>query len=187
MLETFTDSDWLENFRVSRATFLYLCSELEPGIAKKRTRFRTPISVKKRVAITLWVLATTVEYRTVAHLFGVARCTVCCIVQETCKSLVHILQPKYIQFPVGNNLSATVQGFLDQWGIPQCAGSIDGSHIPVKPPAMNHTCYYNRKRWYSIVLQAIVDHNYLFTDVYVGWPGSVHDACVLANSSIYEK
>ena len=96
-------------------------------------------------------------------------------------------KPKYIQFPVGNNLTATVQGFLDQWGIPQCAGSIDGSHIPVKPPAMNHTCYYNRKGWYSIVLQAIVDHNYLFTDVYVGWPGSVHDARVLANSSVYEK
>ena len=67
------------------------------------------------------------------------------------------LQPKYIQFPVGNNLSATVQGFLDEWGIPQCAGSIDGSHIPVKPTAMNHTCYYNHKGWYSIVLQAIVD------------------------------
>ena len=52
---------------------------------------------------------------------------------------------------------------------------------------MNHTCYYDRKGWYSIVLQAIVYHNYLFTDVYVGWPGSVHDAHVLANSSIYEQ
>lgn len=68
VLETFTDSDWLENFRVSRTTFVYLCSELEPAIAKKRTRFRRPISVHKRVAITLWVLATTIEYRTAAHL-----------------------------------------------------------------------------------------------------------------------
>ena len=117
-----------------------MCNELEPGIAKKLAQLRTPISVQKRVAITLWVLAitlwvlaTTVEYRTVEYhtvAFGVARCTVCCIAQETCKSLVHILQPKYIQFPFGNNLSATDQGFLDQCGIPQCAGSIDGSHIP---------------------------------------------------------
>ena len=76
---------------------------------------------------------------------------------------------------------------MEQWGIPQCAGSIDGSHIPIRPPAMSHTCYYNRKGWYSVILQAIVDHDSLFTDIYIGWPGSVHDARVLANSSVYEK
>ena len=96
VLETFTDSDWLENFNVSRTTFVYLFRELEPVIAKKRTRFRRPISVQKRVAITLCVLATTIEYRTATHLFGVARCTVCCIVQETCKYIVRIFLPKYI-------------------------------------------------------------------------------------------
>ena len=56
VLETFTDSDWLENFHVSRTAFVYLCSELQSAIAKKRRRFRRPISVQKRVAITLWVL-----------------------------------------------------------------------------------------------------------------------------------
>lgn len=50
-----------------------------------------------------------------------------------------------------------------------------------QPPAHNHTCYYNRKGWYSVVT---VDHNLLFASVYTGWPGSVHDARVLANSSI---
>ena len=46
---------------------------------------------------------------------------------------------------------------------------------------------YNRKGWYSILVQAVVDHDYLFTDLYIGWPGSVHDARVLANSGIYQK
>ena len=49
---------------------------------------------------------------------------------------------------------------------------------------MNHTDYYNRKGWYSIIVQAIVDHNYLFCNVYGGWPGSVHDVRVLANSGL---
>ena len=55
------------------------------------------------------------------------------------------------------------------------------------PPALKHTDYYNRKGWYSIVLQAVVDHQYLFRDVCVGWPGSVHDAHVFCNSGIYRR
>ena len=49
----------------------------------------------------------------------------------------------------------------------------------VTPPAMNHTDYYNRKVWYSMLVQAVVNHNYLFKDIHIGWPGRVHNARVL--------
>ena len=52
---------------------------------------------------------------------------------------------------------------------------------------MNHTDYYNRKGWYSMLVQAVVDHNYLFRDLCIGWPGSVHDARVLANSVVFKN
>lgn len=74
-----------------------------------------------------------------------------------------------------------------KWNFPQCAGAIDGCHIPVRAPLLNHTDYYNRKGWYSIIIQAVVDADCLFRDIYVGWPGSVHDARVFANSSLYQK
>ena len=38
-----------------------------------------------------------------------------------------------------------------------------------------------------MILQAVVHYRYLFTDIYVGWPGRVHDARVLANSPLYAK
>ena len=110
-----------------------ICNELSLVVTKQNTRFRKAISLKKRVAITLWVLATTVEYRTVGHLFGIACCTVCCIVKDTCKAIITVLLIKYIKFPVGDALDATMDGFMEHWGVPQCAGSIDGSHIPVRP------------------------------------------------------
>lgn len=187
VLKTFTPVDWMENFRVSRETFHYLCQKLGPVIQRKNTQLRNAIPVNKRLAITLWCLATCSEYRTIAHLFGVARCTVCVIVHDTCKAIVSRLQKIFIKFPCGEDLKTAAEGFKSKTGMIQCVGSIDGCHIPITPPALNHTDYYNRKGWYSVVLQAVVDSSYLFRDVCVGWPGSVHDARVFANSGIFTK
>ena len=63
-----------------RNTFCYLCEQLKPVIFYQDTNFRKALTVEKRVAITLWCLAQPCEYRTVAHIFGVARSTVCTIV-----------------------------------------------------------------------------------------------------------
>ena len=187
-MQSFEEHDWIENFRVSRNTFIYmyLCSELK-AIEKQDTIMRRCISLERRVAITLWVLATTSEFRTVGHLFGVVRNTVCVIVHETCITIVKKLLPVYIQFPEGNALSEVMDGFKQTLDVPQCAGSIDGSHVHVTPPSMNHTDYYNRKGWYSMLVQVVVDHEFLFRNLCIGWPGSVHDARVLANSSVFKK
>ena len=159
VLGNFGECDWIENFRMSRETFHYLCNQLRPLIQKQNTRMRRSLSTERRVAITLWVLATPGEYRSVAHLFRLARCTVCQIVNETCRAIVNKLLRVYIRFPTRDSLNDVVRGFKEKFGIPQCVGSIDGSHIPVTPPAMNHTVYYNRKGWYSMLVQAVVDHN----------------------------
>ena len=187
ILKTFTPSDWMENFRISRETYQYLCQKLQRVIRHEDITLRTAISVEKRVAVTLWCLATCSEYRTIAHLFGLARSIVCVIVHDTCKAIVLVLQKLFITFPSGEQLKRVVEGFESKWGMIQCVGSIDGCHIPIMPPALNHTDYYNRKGWYSVILQAVVDHDYLFQDICVGWPGSVHDARVFANSGMYKK
>lgn len=83
VLLTCTDYDWVQNFRMSKVTFQYLCTELRPVIQRKDTCLRRAITVEHRVAITLWCLATPAEYRTIAHLFGIGRSTVCEIVHET--------------------------------------------------------------------------------------------------------
>ena len=111
------------------------------------------------------------------------------VVQQFVKlfsAIVDILLLQYISFPRSNHqVQSAIDNFLLKWNIPQCVGAIDGSHIPIQGPSMNHTDYYNRKGWYSMILQAIVDSNYLFMDINIGWLGSIHDACVFANSSIY--
>ena len=182
---TFTPQDWLCNFRVSHDTFRYLCTKLSPCICKVDTTMRKAISVEKRVALTLWFLATGADYRTIGHLFGVAKSTVCVVTKEVCASIVSLLLPQYIQVPQGSTLKEVVRGFERDHDFPQCAGAVDGTHIPIVSPQECPADYYNRKGWHSIIMQGMVNNRGLFLDVYVGWPGRVHDARVFANSSLF--
>ena len=185
MLRTFTQQDWVENFRMCKETFMYICSKLTPTLRRSDTVLRKSLSVERRVAVTLWCLATPTEYQTIAHLFGIARSTVCEIVHETCHCIVDALMKDYIKFPYADRLDRVVDEFKIKWGVPQCFGAVDGCHVPISAPSHLHTDYYNRKGWYSMLIQGLVDANYRFLDVCVGWPGSVHDARVFAHSALY--
>ena len=76
----------------------------------------------------------------------------------------------YIRFPAGEQLQHVIKNFESKWGVPQCVGAIDGYHIPISAPKENHTDYYNRKGWYSMILQGIVDAQYRFLDIRI-WDG----------------
>jgi hypothetical protein len=89
--QTFTASDWLNNFRMSRSMFLYLCNEIRSKNTKKDTEMRPAISAEKRVALTLWFLATNADYRTIGHLFGVSKASVCVIRKQVCRAIVNVL------------------------------------------------------------------------------------------------
>ncbi|KAL1445902.1 hypothetical protein MTO96_044756 [Rhipicephalus appendiculatus] len=61
-------------------------------------------------------------------------------------------------------------------------GALDGCHIPVSPPEEHATDYFNYKGWYSMILLALVDHQYRFRYINVGSPGRCHDAFVYGRS-----
>ena len=131
------------------------------------------MSVELRVAITLWVLDTTTDMHSVGELTGVSK-----VVLEVIIAIVRMLKQRFICVPRGDELKRVAQSYKHKWGFPNCAEAVDGSHIPIIAPTFKHVDYFNRKGWHSIILQAVVNDRYTFTDLCVGWPGSVHDACV---------
>ena len=95
------------------------------------------------------------------------------------------LSERLIRLPKGEALTNIIDGFETRWGFPQCGGAIDGTHLPILPPGDFKVDYYNRKGWFSVVMQGMVDHQYKFLNVTIGFPGSVHDTQVFSNSNIF--
>lgn len=184
--ELFDEQRWYANFRVSRRTFQYILNSIENEISRKNTRLRESISARRRLALTLYFLASTSEYRTISNLFGVSTAFVCICVKEVCHAIVQLLRSSHVFFPKNDEISDIIKLYREKWGFPMCCGAIDGTHIPIVAPKQNPADYINRKKYHSIVMQAVVDSSYLFRDFVVGWPGSVHDARVLSNSKLYE-
>uniref|UniRef100_A0A673HQ67 DDE Tnp4 domain-containing protein n=1 Tax=Sinocyclocheilus rhinocerous TaxID=307959 RepID=A0A673HQ67_9TELE len=175
---TWTNREWLQNFRMQRCTFLMLCDTLRPWLTCQNTTYRKPVPVEVRVAICIWRLATNLEYRSISHLFGVGLTTCSIITQEVVTAINMIMTPQYIKTPSLAEFRIIVQGFRDKWRFPQVAGCIDGTHINIKAPPNMPADYYIRKGNYSIILQGVVDNKLMFWDINVGQPGKIHDARV---------
>jgi hypothetical protein len=170
-----------------RRIFDNCCIELESHLKPNESFVRAPVEVKKQVDIPIYFLGSSAEYRTIGNFFGVSTSTVCKVVHMVCETIAENRLEKCVSFPTGINFKHVIQGYEGIWGFPNCGGAIDGSHIPIKAPENSHGDYLNRKSWHSLILQGVCDHNYVFTDINIGWPGRVHDARVFANSEIDHK
>ena len=58
VLQTFTDEQWVENFRMTRQTFTKVCRVLEPDLPPMENTVRDVIDVQKQVELTIFLLAT---------------------------------------------------------------------------------------------------------------------------------
>ena len=61
-------------------------------------------------------------------------------------------------------------------------GAIDGSHIPIAPPARLASAYRNRKGFISQNCLFACDFNLCFTYMLMGWEGSASDAHIFGDA-----
>ncbi|XP_018356002.1 PREDICTED: uncharacterized protein LOC108756586 [Trachymyrmex septentrionalis] len=71
----------------------------------------------------------------------------------------------------------TQRHYFENNDFPGVIASIDDSHIDKS--SENSVVYINRKHYFSIHMQGTVNEKKKFLDVFVGYPGSVHNARVL--------
>ncbi|KAL4090167.1 hypothetical protein QTP88_025066 [Uroleucon formosanum] len=97
-----------------------------------------------------------------------------------------LLVPGYIRLPETpeEKMELKVQ-FYGLARFPKVIGAIDCTHIKLQSPSREcGELYRNRKGYFSLNVQALVNANLEFMDVVVRWPGSAHDSNIFANSRL---
>lgn len=131
-------------------------------------------------------MANTNTFREIANLFGICKSTAWHIIKRVCLWFISVGY-RYLRWPNAGEALHNAELFEEKNRIPGVIGCIDATHIAIKAPKQNKESYYNRKRYYSISLQAVVDCRKKFIGVYCGEPGSLHDSRVLRRSDLYHK
>ncbi|XP_071963821.1 putative nuclease HARBI1 [Antedon mediterranea] len=172
---------------LDKETFKYVVDELRPHIGKSDNNNGPTFSAEWRVAMTLYRLSTGMPFNKTANQFGCAKSTACTVYHEVCEAIEAVLMPKFINFPTGQQLKKNMEKFKIKGGFPQVVGAIDGTHIAIIAPRDQSQDYFNRKEYFSIVLQGVVDADGMFINTFCDMPGSVNDARVFNISNFGER
>lgn len=184
------DRQFKSHFRLKLQTFKILAESLEASwdrIAVRRKKLDR-INVQLALMIFLWRISNTVTYREIGFSFGVSKSTALKVCRRISSLLIHH-HHRLITLPHSSTMwRAQAVAWSAKTTFPGVVGAIDGCHIPlVVAPTDYAVEYFNRKQFYSIVLQAVVNSDQLFMHVTVGMPGSHHDSSVLRYSPIWQS
>jgi len=78
-----------------------------------------------------------------------------------------------------------VNAFQQRNGLPGIVGAIDGTDIRIKAPSSHPQSFVYRRGFHSIQTRAVCRHNMLFSHIYTGYPGSVHDSIILKQLDLW--
>ncbi|XP_076922137.1 protein ANTAGONIST OF LIKE HETEROCHROMATIN PROTEIN 1-like [Bidens hawaiensis] len=189
-----SDDEFKKVFRMSKATFNMICDELDSAVTKKDTMLRQAIPVPQRVAVCLYRLATGEPLRSVSNLFGLGISTCHKLVLEVCAAIKTVLMPKFLQWPDKERLEQIKNDFGLISGIPNVSGSIYTTHVSIIAPKTTPAAYFNKKHTernqkpsYSTTIQGVVDSRGVFTNICVGYPGSLSDDKILEKSALAQR
>lgn len=141
-------------------------------------------SVECKVMCFLWFMGNTESVRSVADRFGMGKSSLHLCVHKVADALLNLAAAE-IQFPKGisqwHSISRTFQKF------PGVIGCVDGTYIPMTGKSgPKRDAYICRKGFPALHAQVVCDNNLKILDITTGYPGSVHDARVFRNSSVYQ-
>ncbi|XP_054155252.1 putative nuclease HARBI1 [Oppia nitens] len=177
-LETLSDEECIQRFRMDRTTIVDLCQLLYEDLVRP-TRRHGALPVITQICAALRTYAQAAFYRVTGDSVGMSNAAL----SETVHTVAAGLSRRagnFIKFPqTPAEIGKTKNGFMAIGRFPNMLGAIDCTHIEILSPAKEiEASYVNRKGWHSINVQAVANATLEFTNVLAAFPGRVHDSFI---------
>lgn len=120
--------------------------------------------------------------------FRVPHNTISILVREVCAAIFQEYKREMFTLPsTPAGWREVADGFSSKWNFHHCVGAMDGKHVAIAKPKKSGSTHWNYKGFFSIVMLAVVDHNYTFMWASVGHPGASSDAGIFRESPLKRR
>ena len=181
----FASEEFKKKVRIQRETFDMILNIVKPYLTKKETNLNQhPISVNRRLGLTLHQLGHGTSFKIFSELFGVSMSLPSVTFNKVCRVLVATLYNRYVKLPrTDEEWEAELKRFLENYEF-RCVFAWDCFHEYVSSKMKS---YFSFKKRYSMSNLGLVSYNKKLLHCAVGAPGCNHDARMLRNSTVYQK
>jgi len=184
-----SESDFFKFMRVTKKTFHYLVQCLEQterfSAVKAPSRGPSSTSASTALAVSLWYFGNLSAQRDIAERFQISQGHLSILVKDVVDYLCSIAQ-NIISWPAVAEMHEVEVEFEKLANFPGVLGAVDGCHVSILAPEHCQNDYLDRNHNHSVNLLAVCDSTKKFTYCFAGYPGSVHDQRVFANSVLGE-
>lgn len=180
--EVLSDATFKEKFRISKTTAEYILNRIG-GELQHPTARNFALNPQQQLLSALHWLGSGCQYHVCGDAHGISKATIHRCVHKVCSLLVRILLGEEVRWPTVN-VQTVPQRFMRVANFPRVAGIVDGSLIQMDSPQENELSYVDRDGNHSINAMLVCGPNLEFFYASARWPGSVHDARVIRNSSL---
>ncbi|GBG83652.1 hypothetical protein CBR_g37454 [Chara braunii] len=178
---------YLSLLRMRRSTFNRLLRKVGPLLEREVTRFRLPLPPDKKLAYALHRWAHGDHHLHSCSGYGLGKTSGLRAIMEVAEA-INASYPNAVGFGGYPERHARMQKFK-ALGFPNCWGCINRMHVYVDKPRSKDGDEYcsGRNNRFSVVAQLVVDADLKILDFCYGFPGTVGDARVLKNTSLYRR
>ncbi|XP_030760951.1 putative nuclease HARBI1 [Sitophilus oryzae] len=180
-IEKYNDVEFRKRFRFSKPIVQHILLPIVED-QEQTTNRGLPVPPIIGLLVTLRFYATGSFQIVCGDLRGFHQATISRVIKKVTRR-ISANSRQHIRFP--NNLQQVQRHFQRIGNFPNVTGCIDCTHVPIiNPGGLNAELFRNRKRIFSINVQAVAGPDLKIYDIVARYPGSYHDSYIFNRSSV---